>query len=41
MLEGLVLELIHTNKSTAAATVNFKSVRAYSFPQKLRFKPKA
>jgi hypothetical protein len=33
--------IIHTNESTAAATVNFKSVRACSFPQKLRFKPQA
>ena len=41
MLEGLVLEIIHTNESTAAATVNFKSVRACSFPQKLRFKRQA
>src|ERR1700680_4384970 len=29
-------QIIHTNESTAAATVNFKSVRACSFPQKLR-----
>jgi transposase-like protein len=33
--------LARTNESTAAATVNFKSVRACSFPQKLRFKPQA